>query len=114
MKRTLLLVAVFGLFAVAVSQTVAAEPKSEAESVRTTSQKGVAAVDQRNFHVSTVMHDQTEFVVGWGTLSFINAGLAQSKRRSGLAWWLISLFLGPIATFLIVVLDKVGPGPSAS
>ena len=42
----------------------------------------------------------------------INAGLAQSKRRSGLTWWLISLFLGPIATFLIVVLEKVGPGPS--
>jgi hypothetical protein len=60
------------------------------------------------------MHDQTQFVVGWGTLSLINAGLAQSKGRSGLVWWLISLFLGPIATFLIVVLDKVGSGPSNS
>lgn len=49
----------------------------------------------------------SNFFVGWGTLSLINAGLAQSKRRSGLAWWLISLFLGPIATFLIVVM---GPG----
>lgn len=60
------------------------------------------------------MHDQTQFVVGWGTLSFINAGLAQSKGRSGLLWWLASLFLGPIATFLIVVLEKVGPGSSGS
>jgi hypothetical protein len=56
------------------------------------------------------MHDQTQFVVGWGTLSLINAGLAQSKGRSGLVWWLASLLLGPVATFLIVVLDKVGSG----
>ena len=46
------------------------------------------------------------FFVGWGTLSLINAGLAQAKGRSGLTWWLISLFLGPIATFLIVILEK--------
>ena len=59
------------------------------------------------------MHEQTQFAVGWGTLSLINAGLAQSKGRSGLLWWLISLLLGPIATFLIVVLEKVGPGASA-
>ena len=45
-----------------------------------------------------------EYFVGWGTLTLINAGLAQAKRRSGLLWWVLSLFLGPIATFLIVVL----------
>jgi hypothetical protein len=45
------------------------------------------------------------YAVGWFTLSLINAGLAQAKGRSGLNWWLLSLFLGPIATFLIVVLD---------
>ena len=43
------------------------------------------------------------FFVGWGTLALINAGLAQGKNRSGLAWFLISLALGPMATFLIVV-----------
>lgn len=48
-----------------------------------------------------------DYVVGWGTLSLINAGLAQSKNRSGLIWWVLSLFLGPIATFLIVVSGKV-------
>ncbi len=48
-----------------------------------------------------------QFAAGWGTLSLINAGLAQSKGRSGFAWWLLSLFLGPIATFLIVVLGAV-------
>ncbi len=53
---------------------------------------------------------QAQFFVGWGTLSLINAGLAQSKGRSGLLWWLISLFLGPIATFLIVILPRVALG----
>ena len=51
------------------------------------------------------------YAVGWFTLSLINAGLAQAKGRSGLVWWLISLLLGPIATFLIVVLDRVEPLP---
>jgi hypothetical protein len=60
------------------------------------------------------MHQQAEFVVGWGTLSLINAGLAQGKGRSGLAWWLISLFLGPVATFLIVVLEKIRLEPPSS
>ena len=53
------------------------------------------------------MHGQAEFFVGWGTLSLINAGLAQSKGRSGLLWWLLSLLLGPIATFLIVVFPAI-------
>jgi hypothetical protein len=52
----------------------------------------------------TVISNQTPgYVLGWGTLSLINAGLAQSKNHSGLLWWLISLLLGPVATFLIVV-----------
>ncbi|UJL45175.1 hypothetical protein KFZ58_12215 [Virgibacillus sp. NKC19-16] len=51
------------------------------------------------------MEDQ--YVVGWGTLTLINAGLAQGKNRSGLNWFLISLFLGPIATLLLVTLDKL-------
>ena len=47
---------------------------------------------------------QNTIVLGWGTLALINAGLAQGKYRSGLLWWFASLLLGPIATFLIVVL----------
>jgi hypothetical protein len=53
------------------------------------------------------MNDNAQFFVGWGTLSLINAGLAQAKGRSGLIWWLLSLFLGPVATLLIVLLDPV-------
>jgi hypothetical protein len=49
----------------------------------------------------------SDYAIGWGALALINAGLAQTKRRSGLAWFLASLILGPVATFLIVVLDPV-------
>jgi hypothetical protein len=49
------------------------------------------------------------YAVGWGTLALINAGLAQSKSRSRLAWFAASLFLGPIATFAIVVTDDPPP-----
>jgi hypothetical protein len=60
------------------------------------------------------MHEDVRWAAGWGTLSLINAGLAQGKGRSGLAWWLISLFIGPFATFMIVILPEVHPEPQAS
>jgi hypothetical protein len=44
---------------------------------------------------------------GWFTLSLVNAGLAQGKNRSGWNWFLVSLFLGPVATFLIVAWPAV-------
>ncbi len=50
---------------------------------------------------------ERQYAIGWGTLALINAGLAQGKRRSGLAWFLVSLFLGPVATLLIVILSPV-------
>jgi len=54
---------------------------------------------------------QHEFwYAGWGTLALINAGLAQSKHRSGLGWFIGSLFIGPVATLLIVVLDDPREG----
>lgn len=46
------------------------------------------------------------YFVGWGTLALINAGLAQGKNRSGLNWFLLSLILGPIATFILVICEK--------
>ena len=59
------------------------------------------------------MPEHTDFVAGWGTLSLVNAGLAQGKSRSGLLWWLFSLLLGPVATFLIVILPPVDRVPPA-
>ncbi|MEK3937593.1 hypothetical protein MKY41_20210 [Sporosarcina sp. FSL W7-1349] len=50
--------------------------------------------------------DNGSYVVGWGTLALINAGIAQGKNRSGLNWFLLSLFLGPIATFFLVLAEK--------
>jgi hypothetical protein len=52
-----------------------------------------------------MIEHRTGYAVGWFTLSLINAGLAQSKGRSGLGWWVASIFIGPIATLLIVLLD---------
>ncbi len=48
-----------------------------------------------------------ESVVGWRPLSLIDAGLAQGKGRSGL---LLSVLLGPIATFVIDLLPKTKVG----
>lgn len=50
---------------------------------------------------------ENQFGIGWGTLALINAGLAQAKNRSGANWFLLSLLLGPIATLIIVVWDKL-------
>ncbi len=55
-----------------------------------------------------------EFAVGIGTLALINAGLAQAKNRSGLGWFFASMFVGPIATLLIVVLPKLESGDTAA
>jgi hypothetical protein len=57
------------------------------------------------------MQDQyVSFSAAWFTLSLVNAGLAQSKQRSGLNWWLVSLLLGPLATLLIVAWPPGGAG----
>lgn len=55
---------------------------------------------------------EVEWAAGWGTLALINAGLAQGKGRTGRVWFLLSLLLGPIATFLIVVLSRGHRGSS--
>jgi len=51
--------------------------------------------------------ESTSYVVGWGTLALINAGIAQSKGRSGLSWFLRSLLLGPLATLILVILPAL-------
>lgn len=57
-------------------------------------------------------NESGNYAVGWLTLCLINAGLAQGKGRGGMNWFLISLLLGPFATFLIVVWDRP-PSPRA-
>jgi hypothetical protein len=48
------------------------------------------------------MSPATDYAIGWGSLALINAGIAQGKNRSGINWFLLSLLLGPIATFILV------------
>lgn len=55
---------------------------------------------------NTIVQDAPGYAVGWGTLALINAGLAQGKQRSGLLFFLLSLLLGPIVTFIIVLLPR--------
>jgi len=50
-----------------------------------------------------------EWYVGLGTLALLNAGLAQTKNRSALGWFFLSLVLGPIATFILVAFCKKLP-----
>lgn len=54
-----------------------------------------------------------ESAVGWGTLALINAGLAQGRNRSGLGWFIASLFVGPLAILIIVLLEKGTPSDDA-
>ncbi len=62
---------------------------------------------------SNVLRQPSEYAIGWGTLALINAGLAQSRNRSGLNWFLVSLLLGPFATFLLVGFCEKLPEPDA-
>lgn len=48
------------------------------------------------------------YAVGWGTLALINAGLAQGKNRTGLNWFLLSLLSGPLATLVLLFVEKRG------
>lgn len=49
---------------------------------------------------------EQDYVIGWGTLALINAGLAQGKNRSGFNWFILSVFLGPIATLILLFVEK--------
>jgi hypothetical protein len=50
--------------------------------------------------------DISSFTAGIFTLALVNAGLAQTKNRSGLLWFFLSLLFGPFATLIIVLFEK--------
>lgn len=59
------------------------------------------------------MNTTTGLGTWWGSLALVNAGLAQTKGRSRWNWFLLSLLLGPVATFLIVVWPPLAaPAPA--
>ena len=47
-----------------------------------------------------------QYFVGWGTLALINVALAQGKNRTGLNWFLLSLAVGPLATLILLFVEK--------
>ena len=53
------------------------------------------------------LQEHPEWAAGLITVALINAGLAQSKNRSGTLWFVVSLFLFSFATFLLVACEKV-------
>jgi hypothetical protein len=55
------------------------------------------------------MSEYQDYFVGWSTLALINAGIAQGKNRGGFAWFLASMFLGPLATLLLVAVFERRP-----
>jgi len=57
------------------------------------------------------MNFTNEFYVGWGTLALINANIAQTKGRRGLSWFLVSLIVGPIATFMLLFIEPMALDP---
>ncbi len=63
--------------------------------------------------ILATLQEQSPYAIGWGTLALINAGLAQSKNRSGLNWFLLSVLLGPLATFFVVISDPIAPAGEA-
>lgn len=63
---------------------------------------------------ATIQPGVSQYYIGWGTLSLINAGLARSKGHSGMAWWVVSLLLGPVATFMIVAFLQPPSTPTGS
>jgi hypothetical protein len=60
------------------------------------------------------MNTDSNYAIGWGTLALINAAIAQTRRRSGLNWFLLSLLLGPVATFLLVTAYPPVEPPNSS
>jgi len=46
------------------------------------------------------------YAVGWFALALINANIAQVKGHSGLNWFLGSLFIGPVATLLLTMVER--------
>ena len=44
----------------------------------------------------------------WLASWFINPVIAKSKNRSGVLWFFIAVFTGPLFTLILLILPKVG------
>jgi len=50
----------------------------------------------------------------WLTVALLAGGFARTRNRSALAWFVLTVFLGPIAAFLLVVWPPADPVPAPS
>lgn len=48
----------------------------------------------------------------WLTVAILAGGFARTRNRSVLAWFVLTVFLGPIAAFLLVVWPPADPVPA--
>jgi hypothetical protein len=48
-------------------------------------------------------------LLGFGILTFVVAGIAQGKNRSGFNWWLASILVTPPIALLILLFSKPLP-----
>jgi SNF family Na+-dependent transporter len=48
----------------------------------------------------------------WLTVAILAGGYARTRNRSAWAWFLLTVFLGPIAAFLLVVWPAREPAPA--
>lgn len=53
-----------------------------------------------------ILQIHESYYIGWGTLALINAGLAQGKNRTAINWFLLSIVLGPLATLILLFVEK--------
>lgn len=47
----------------------------------------------------------------WVTIAILAGGYARTRNRSALAWFVLTVFLGPIAAFLLVIWPPVAQTP---
>ncbi len=56
--------------------------------------------------MNEIIYIYKPYFIGWGTLALLNSAIAQLQNRSALLWFFVSLFLGPIATFILLLTYK--------
>lgn len=49
----------------------------------------------------------------WTSVALLAGGYARTRNRSAWTWFLLTLFFGPIAAFLLVVWEPAPQKPSA-
>lgn len=50
---------------------------------------------------------KNEIAIGWGTFAMIVSGIAQSKNRSAIGWFVGALVFGPLALLCLLFCEKL-------